>query len=310
MIALLVLLGCQQGTLATTSDQDGTDAGARAVNYDDYFGDHNPKLIGAWGGERTHDSWFIQCVQSKTRVNLLRDSLEFFYALNLEFPSSMDDLDSSGFYPIRPLDPINYEPISYGSALESDTDFNNVTLNTSDSHWTITGNTPRFPDGTWYEYTWDYEHPDGPWFDIAMQRSSDYRNPIAMRGAMLSNALAYIMWNFENRRAELPENNDELLDGLWYVHDEWAEYSEDIEIFDPGTFVFGLYPSELKSAAVWTDPYGNIYREAWTWDPWPSGWTEIPSVEERPGIHGSPCDPPDDTEGPEIVLWKCSLMLE
>ncbi len=309
-ILLLVLFGCQQNTATVTVEQNDADGAARAVNYDDYFGDHNPKLIGAWGGEKTHEDWFIQCVQSQMRVNLLRHSLEFHYAKTLKFPSGMDELDSIGYYPIRPLDPLNYQPIVYGSELESDTDFNNVILETSETEWKITGNTPSYPDGTWYEYTWDFEHPDGPWLNIAMQRSSDFGNPVAMRGAMLSTAFSYIVWNFEKRRAELPANQEELLDGLWYVHDEWAEFSEDIEISDTGVFVFGLYPSEMKSAAIWTDPYGNIYREAWLWDPWPAGWNEIPSVGERTGIHSAQCDPPNDFEGPEVVLWQCSLIME
>ena len=45
-----------------------------------------------------------------------------------------------------------------------------------------------------------------------------YTNTAAMQGAVLSNSLERILWDYEHRRAEMPGSSEELLDELWIVN--------------------------------------------------------------------------------------------
>lgn len=313
LVVLCLLAACQQkpSNLSGPPGSSGADLESRhaALTLEDVFGPHNPKMIGGWGGERTKEAWFLRCVRSPQRLDLLSTALDFFYAQNGSYPSDWDALEESGLYPIRPLDPIDGKAIVYGVAPESSDDFHRLTIETSYEDWSITGRLPEFPEGTWCEHTWEFEPCEGPCRTLIEQDVFRFPTPVALRGFMLAKILEHILWDYEHRRALMPAGAEEMLDGLWYVAEDWAAHDPAADAAQPGGFLFGVDSAEGLSVAIWHDETGKRYAEGWIWDPWPSGWEKPPRAGEQEGHHGLPSwDPIPDDFTPETVLWSCSLV--
>ena len=281
------------------------------LTLDDVFGDHNPKMIGGWGGLKTHESWFLRCVRTHWNLDLMQLGLDYYYALNSRYPTSWTELSRAGFCPIIPLDPITGESINYDRPPRSDDDCASFNIEAGETQWLVHGIAIRFPTGEYYPYTWAWELPEDSWLEVADYRRGEYPNSVSMRGAMLSDILEAILQDYENRRALIPNTSEELLDGLWEVHDPWAMNSGLTDFSQPGSFVFGVDPEQQLSAAIWRDNLGSRKYMCWRWDPWPSGWTSVPQPGETDGMHGEPWGQ-EIEEGyvPPIMLWSCMLTNE
>ena len=293
----------------SSSDTQSSPDRAVALTLDDVFGAHNPKMIGGWGGMKTHETWFLRRVRDYNRFNLLQNGLNYMYAQFGQFPSSWEQLDEAGFFPIRSLDPINGSQIDFQSQPTSDDDFIHVWTEAGSNGWSIDGQTPMYPDGEWMSHTWDFNPPtEEMGMEIADYRTRTYPNPTAMKGAMFADALESVLFDYAHRRALMPVSSEDMLDGLWVIANDWAANDPDIDPNALGGFLFGIDESELLSIAVWYDDQGNRYSSAWKWDPWPDGWEHVPVAGESAGYEGLPwTDYPEDFT-PATVLWTCSLL--
>jgi len=291
------------------SDAQSTPDRAASLTLDDVFGEHNPKMIGGWGGMKTHEEWFLRRVRDYNRFNLLQNGLSYWYAQYGQFPSSWEQLDEAGFFPIRPLDPISGSQINFHSQPTSDDDFIHVWSAAGYAGWSIDGRTPMYPDGEWISHTWDFNPPtDEMGLEIADYRAQMYPNAIAMKGAMFADALESVLFDYAHRRALMPASSDEMLDGLWVVANDRAANNPAVDPDEPGGFLFGIDESEMLSIAVWYDDQGNKYSLAWKWNPWPDGWEDIPKAGESEGYEGLPWTAYPEDFIPATVLWTCSFL--
>ena len=311
LVALLLVASCEQSNtnLGMPPQDHAADLQTQdlGLTLDDVFGDHNPKMIGGWGGENTREEWFLRCVWSPHRIDMLENGLRYFYALHGRFPFDWNELEDSGMFPIRPLDPIDGGSINYGIAPTSTDDFHNMLVEPSAAGWFATGMTPLFPDGNWIEAEWEMINYGEFFSDVMHQRAERYPNAVAMAGASLADALERVLHDRISRRNLMPESSEELLDGLWIVHHEWAVHDPGIDLMQPGTFVFGIDETQLLAVAAWRDDLGVWYTRAWRWDPWPEGWDRPPQPYGEVGLDGIPWHGPHEGYVPETMLWSCSL---
>lgn len=310
----LLSMGCaRQGTGSTPAGDETTESGLRSqsapISWDDVFGEHNPKMIGGVGGELTKQPWYLYLTWSGNRVTTLYIALQLYYSQHETFPASWEAFEESGFFVIRSLDPIDGQPINYGVAPTAADDFHNIALTPSADRWLLDGRRP-VPPGEWADVHWEFPHPDDPAFDTMIEKwRTDYPTPTALKGALLAETFHYLLFNYESRRAAMPTSAEDLLDGLWTVGESWAANNPDIDPSQPGTFVFGHDEDRLTSTALWHDLDGTRYILRWRWEPWPTGWKELPTPDQREGMHGIPWPykPPEEGYVPPTVLWTCSL---
>jgi len=311
IVASAISLSCADSNQLVSSSPDETvpDLAARSASLtlDDVFGDHNPRMIGGWGGEKTHQDWFLRCVRSGDRLELLSIGLKYYYALNDRYPENLAELNSAGFVHFAALDPISQAVIKYDTPPTNDTDFINMVLDTSSEPWHLTGQIPIFPEGTWQSYTWDIAGIDESTRNVINSLGENYSNPVAMKGAYMAWAFEHMLWDYEHRRATMPNTGEELLDGLWEVYNSSITDDPAVDISNPGAFIFGIDTQEQLSVAIWNDLEGNSYILSWTWDPWPHGWDHVPTAGENIGHHGIPWEPPSDDFVPGSILWSCYL---
>ncbi|HDS30606.1 MAG TPA: hypothetical protein ENN67_06120 [Firmicutes bacterium] len=266
-------------------------------------------MIGGIGGTKTQNDWYLRCVWSPKRIETIRTGLDFYYAANSSFPSSFTELSDKGYFPLRPLDPITAEPIEYAVYPETSDDFDHLSIDSSTDEWRITGQSPDLT-GSWFQFTWEIPAPQDFWAKLSNNRSKWYPNDVAMRGAMLGEVFRMLLMDYQMRRARLPESSDDLLDGLWIVNDEWAKDNPDLNLFEPGVFVFGLFEDSPKAFAWWTDLSGQVYSETWKYNPWrTSGWLSPPQPEDYEGATNYPDGPlPDDfVPNNDNIIWSCFL---
>ncbi|MFH1675542.1 MAG: hypothetical protein ABIC40_00860 [bacterium] len=221
----------------------------------------------------------------------------------------MNELNESGYFPIRPVDPIDLTPINFGNSLPEGQDFVNLKVEPSVGSWVIKGKGILFPNNEWIDYEWKVDSPlafeSGK--NIMFDRQEKYPNAEAMRGAMLAQTFYFVVFDYETRRAEIPETADKMLD-LWYVYNDWGKNDPDIESFTPGTFTMGISPKDHIVVFMWYDLDGNFYSDAHSWNPWPEGWKHVPTAEDIERDHGLPLtNGVDKNYVPEKIIWKCSL---
>ena len=311
LISVLLIAGCQAVSGETLQQQaNGNRDSENSVppyTFEDAFGDHNPLMIAGWGGEKTREAWFLRCARQSPRMMLLDMGMSNYYARHSEFPSSWQALDESGYFPIRPIDPITSQPFCFTKAPEANDDFVNMLTEATSTEWVVKGQAIKFPEGEYYPYEWDFGAEDDYYIIIAEQDFDRFPSDYAMRGFNLTRAVEYVLKDFEGRRAEMPETHEQLLDSLWYVANEWAENDPSIDYTQPGGFMFGIDQGKGISYAIWRDESGQEYVETWRWDPWPVGWQEMPTAEPREGEHGVPWFDPEPDFVPETILWTCNL---
>ena len=280
----------------------------------DVAGEHNPKMIGLLGGKWTRKPWYLQAERSGERVQLLNVALYAFKTLYARFPEDWAELEHSGLFPIRPLDPINGKAVNYGVAPTGDGDFIDLDVSASTAEWTVTGLHPWTPDGTWKKYTWKYSEPPQVKLSAFTTEYGKYTSIVALRGAVLASALNYLVFDYQDRRNEMPGSSDELFDGLWSIGQTWAANDPGLDVSRPGDFSFGLDKDSGRVAASWHDAQGLEYRVGYLYSPWPQGgWSKPPTVDELQGksqrILALPTQVPEGFI-PENILWKCSLLQE
>lgn len=278
------------------------------LTLDDVFGEHNPWMFAGWGGMRTQQEWFLISMWSGYRMKLLDKSLAYFYGLYNRLPYDWNEIENSDFYPIRPINPFDGNSIVYDSPFESATDLNHVPIEASDDLWVLHYNRPMIPDGHWESLTWTASlSEDEVWFSTHKEESQKYPGKTALMGYMFANMLESLVWNYQTRRAKMPETREELLDGLWQVTESWAENLDDIDSFAPGGFLFGSDPERHYVVARWSDYEGVVYYDIWEWEVWETeGWTNVPGAGES---HDNrwPVNTPNNSYVPPIILWQCML---
>ncbi len=281
------------------------------LTLDDVHGDHNLKMIGGWGGLKTHESWFLRTVWSPQRVNLLIEGLKYFYIQNGAFPSSFDEFSQSSFLAFTTVDPVSFKQINYNHPITSMDDYLNLIVDPSSTEWTITGRQPNFPGGEWIEAVWQIDPVKYSWDRLVTHNNSTYPNAVAMKGAYVANCLFRILWERENRRNSMPVDATDLLDGLWIVNYDWAADNPNFA-YQAASFQFGLDSDRHRVVAIWTDLEGSVYSETWVWNPWPEGvWRTLPVTgpEDPDALTGIPMGPVSELyDGIPEVLWTCSLL--
>ncbi|MCX6647483.1 MAG: hypothetical protein NTY09_14150 [bacterium] len=309
-ISFLIMTGCQFGNHEITQSEDKVNSvsenSAPSFTLEDAFGAHNPLMIGGWGGLKTHEEWFLRCVRQGPRMDLLDMGLKNYYSSHFEFPGSWQELDESGYFPVRALDPITGQPFCFTKEAENNEDFINLSLEITPGLWVFKGQAIN-TTGQYYPYAWDFSVQDEWMVNTAAQDFELYPTDYAMRGYNLAMSCYRILWDYEKRRAEMPATNAQLLDSLWYVATSWAENDPSIDYTQPGGFMFGIDQEKGISVAIWLDETGQEYIDTRRWDPWPDGWHEIPAVGPRDGIHGGPWVDPEAGFVPETILWTCNL---
>ena len=173
--------------------------------------------------------------------------------------------------------------------------------------WVITGQALRFPSSEYFPYTWDYSVEDEFMVGTASQDYESFPSNYAMKGFNFATAVNFVLWDYEHRRAEMPETSEQLLDSLWYAANEWAVNDPTFDYTQPGGFMFGIDQGLGISVAVWHDEAGRAYVESYRWDPWPDGWQEVPTAGGDGGLHGVPWYTADPDFVPETLLWTCNL---
>jgi len=279
----------------------------------DVAGENNPHMIMIWDVERTKQPWFLRQQRSGQRTLCLNLALESFYSLRARYPESWLELEETGFYPIRPLDPVTGEEIQYGSDPTSADDFINLNIFASADGWQVTGRHPSGSTGTWEEYTRDfYARPEIK--DGLAEYGVRYPNESAMRGYVLAYTLSGMVMDYQIRRNQTPTTSEELFDGLWTLSQDWASNDPSLDPWLPGTFVFGYDLDRMYFAAVWRDEYGTVYSLVDAYSSWPEeGWQTVPTHEEymeRAEVVNSRAPARVDEDYiPPNILWTCSLRL-
>ncbi len=291
------------------------------LSMEDVAGEHNPRMIGIWGGKFTRQPWFLRSEHSDDRL-FFGLGLRCFQALYGRFPADWNELNRSGLNPIQPLDPVTGQEYCYAVAPKSATDFVNIDLQTSAAAWRATFNVPIFPRGEWVIRTLDLDlRRQSDWnADFRLDLRSDYPNISAMRGIWLAITLDHILVDHVLRRAKMPETAEQLLDCLWTVKQEWATNDSDVDITQPGTFFFGVDKGNEIAVAVWRDRNAGVYWKVYDYSPWPEGgWDSVPSAVQLMNFHneasyGNEVDWYSqhfelDGYEPDVVLWRCFLFV-
>lgn len=298
----------------TATDQTGNSTGNQVSNnnlpvaYQLY--ENNPKMIAAYAGELTQNDWYLRFARSGERTNKLSYSLQFYFTHYNTYPGSWNNLEQSGFYAIRPLDPVDETPIIYNVSPTSLEDFTHVEVEPGMTSWILRGMKPN-REGVWEEK--DLSVIDWP-SASDLEMFEDFRrcfpNITALRGFSLAEELTSVLRDYEHRRREFPSTHEQLMDGLWYPHYEWTQYDETINPDEPGAFIFGLRDDYPIAVARWVDESGKIYTEAWAWSERPRGWGDGPYTTEREIEYAAlPFNPPEVSYIPPVILWRCRLPL-
>jgi hypothetical protein len=295
----------QSGTKEATNSEMYTPD----YTFEDIFGPHNPLMIGGWGGKRTQEEWFLKWVRQSARLDLLCMGLRNYYSGHFEFPVSWDELEVSGYFPVRALDPITNQPFNFNKEPVDNEDFINMVTEASKEQWLITGQAID-TNGLYFAHTWDYNNKDEWMVSSAGDDFVNYPTEYAIRGYNLAFSCYRILCDYEDRRAEMPETHDQLLDSLWYVANSWAENDPAVDFNLPGGFMFGIDKNAGISVAIWRDESGQLYYDTRRWDPWPDGWHELPVAGEKDGMHGVGWVQPEPGFVPETILWTCNLKID
>jgi hypothetical protein len=315
LFAILITGAKQSGVYLMPESEEEARALVEGCTLADVIGDHNPKMIGIWGGRLTHQSWFLRAaVWNRDRFE---EHLTYYWLAFCQLPIDLADLHAEGFLPIIGLDPVTGEAYRYGSPITGKEDFADVALETSVTDWAIKQQAPHLPKGEWRrceQHVGCDEWPE----DLAERTRQAYPNPTALRGAHLSWQLSWMLFDYATRRDMMPISNEDLLDGLWTVDEPWARDNPSLDWTKPGGFMFGIDECNEVAVAIWRDEQGTVYKEAYRFSPWPTqGWQKVPDFFEyiersqaRPFYErlDSFFDqvPPDYV--PEIQLWICSLL--
>lgn len=290
---------------------------------DDVVGEHNPRMIGIWGGKLTQEVWFIRNARSGKRIQSIAISFEYFEALHGRLPSDMEEFIESKFFAIQPLDPITGNLFNYTTVPSNIEDYLNLCLAPSGDTWMLVWairpgfakNEPQINERDLRDLI-GTEGNQKELFD-------EYPNLIALRGALLSELLNYILYDFQIRRNQMPETPEAFLDGLYQVSESWAENDPQWQLDLPCGFLFGIDKSLELAIGIWQDEFGQYFYYAVDYSPWPEGgWIEVPSWNDlilRPqnAFHTfnrsnylveSGNITPDFV--PEIILWQSNLMNE
>jgi len=309
----------KSGQEDSQSTNTSLDSLAIGCSMDDVFGPHNPYFIGIWGGELTKESWFQRYCFLGWRSLSLIESLEYYYALNTEYPSSWEELDNSGLYPIRPADPVTGTQFIFGQDPTYERDYSHIGIGSSEDCWRLNYWKPTMPEGEWVEYTSTLE---------PMQSSEKYQSILqryptnaAIRGASLQDSLNVILMYYVLRRNSMPASGEELLEGLWYSANSWADNKPLEEMKGPGAFVFGIDREYEWAIAIWRDEAGRVYVRYYDYSPWPiQGWDHVPTMSEILEFYQE-TDYGDQYFGPvsdfnreeyimPTILWSCNLISE
>jgi hypothetical protein len=232
--------------------------------------------------------------------------------LNGEYPASFEDLDASGLFLFNTINPVTGELVNYGSNPETADDFNHLKIEPSAASWVITGQTPGYPDGNWTEYDWTIDTSE-PWFDSMVELNSrNYPNYSAIKGYVLGEGLAKLLWDYVDRRGTFPGNSEQLLDGLWQLREDWPRNgilsNVQKEQFDQGEFNFGHSFSDKIIGAEWYDEAGNKYGVYWKWDPWSGTRNTMPTAGESPQNDITRINSNSVEFNPDTILWRCSVI--
>ena len=312
----------QASAIDWTSSAD-LDNLAEGMCIGDVTNSHNPHMIAIWGGTYTKSESFLRSYREDPALSL-ENALVYFYAATRRYPRNIAEVDELGYFPIRPVDPIIGNWYKYGDYPGSQRDFMNIGIETSsDRDWIITLYRPINPEGEWKKEVdslnvWiDQDKENG----YLKQLADEYGNDEAMRGAILSDQLRCALRSYVYRRNKMPTNANALLDGIWVVAENWAEYDATVDVSSPGVFCFGIDSAARMACAYWRDTGGKLYTAGFQYNPWPdSGWTHVPTYTEyihrfdpRLIMFDSYSSVPDGlgiTYIPPIILWKCKLQLQ
>jgi hypothetical protein len=275
-------------------------------------------MIGIWGGKLTQDSWFLRAAVGN-RDRCFDDALDYFWLAFNRLPQDIGELHAQGFFPFCGTDPVTGEPYRYGFPLSGHEDFLDIYLETSTDDWFVSYNCPFLPKGQWFAVEGHLRGTSWP-SELVEKTKDEYPNVIAIRGAHLAWQLALILLDYALRRNEMPACTEDLLDGLWIPQDSWVQNSPGSDWTQPGGFMFGIDESHGVAVAMWRDDLGVVYREAYSYSPWPKGgWMRVPTFYEYVGRIGRNPAWSDRADGffenvppdyaPEVELWACSLLL-
>jgi hypothetical protein len=257
--------------------------------------------------------WQIRYELGEWRITSLFASLKIYEIFHGEYPEDFIELENSGFFPIRPIDPTTGQSFNFGVTPTNDSDFLNLALNTSSDEWIITYNSPTLPDGDYEKFTISILDR---YFDNSWDEFSTYNTVESLRGAILASYLNGYMLNlFVLQHSILPYTTEELFDNLWEVDNDWAQYDDSVSIEDNSIFIFGIDPTNECTIAIWKDCEGILYSDVNKYDPWPNQRTDSQeSLESMEDTIESNCESWDDFYDnhsidfmPEIVLWECRL---
>ena len=288
------------------------------VTLDDVTGEHNPHMIGIWGGMLTHEPWFLRYVMSVYRFEYLRLGLEHFYALHGYYPDGIYELISEGFFPFTSLDPVTGNCYDYNSEiLNSPDDYLSTFIKASENTWIISYNGLRWSNHS-YQLTEHDLNQYNSLSNYAVALTGEYPTAEALRGRNLSRILFLLTYNYQDRTNTSPDCIEDIMNGM-------VDYTEgfSFSVIDEArisAYYFGVDANKQEVISVWFDADGNMYREIAHYTYWPiDGWTDVPSwydlhsannkfgIEE---ISETPVNGYTDTSLPSMIFYETGLNVE